>query len=180
MDDVKKFLIGGVITLVLGGTAYTFTQEDVINNFAEDTGVSQEQAKEYVNNIKESDIVPYQELGAGLVSDGRLTVDTAEEIDCVNYEYDWETTLLSCDDGKSQLRQSGEDDIALGNSYIKLDSDTTTVSDIQETISLIDKVNANYDLPILQALMTSSDIDEIKKTNSYNKSLLKSALEGEK
>ncbi len=180
MDDLKKFLVGGVITLVLGGTAYTFTQQDVINNFAEDTGVSQEEATEYVNNITDSDLVPYQEIGTGLVNDGQLTVDAAEEIDCINYEYDWETTSLSCYDGKEQMRRVGEDDIALGNSYIKLDSETSTTGDIQETIAIIDKVNTNYNLPIIQAIMTPSEIDEHKKTHSYNKSLLKSALDSQK
>lgn len=180
MEDINKWIVGTIITVVIGGTAYTFTQEDVINNFVEDTGVSQEQAQEYVNNIKDSDLVPYQKIGTDIVNDGQLTVDNADEIDCVNYEYDWETTLLSCYDGKEQMRRVGEDDIALGNSYIKLDSETATVSDIQETILMIDRVNNNYDLPILQALMTPSDIDETKKTNSYNKATLKAALDSEK
>jgi hypothetical protein len=43
--NIKEAVIGTIITVVIGGTAYSINQVDVVNNFAEDTGLTQQQAE---------------------------------------------------------------------------------------------------------------------------------------
>ena len=73
-----------------------------------------------------------------------------------------------------------KDYISLGESYIKLDLENSTNTDIKETISLIDKVNNNLNLTIIKSIMTPSEIEDEKKTHSYNKAILKTASESER
>jgi hypothetical protein len=85
---VKEAIFGTILTVVIGGAAYTVNKEDVVDNFADDTGLSQQQAEEYVDSVGEEDLVPYSELGAGYVKDGNDVLSSADEIDCANY-YDF-------------------------------------------------------------------------------------------
>lgn len=175
---VRELIAGGVVTLIIGGGVYTVNQQDVVDNFADDTGLTQQQAEEYVGNIKQEDLVSYSELGNSYINDGNQVLAGAAEIDCVNYEYDWQSPTLSCELGKSQLIELGNDEVALGNSYIKLSTDNATTTDINKTINLLTEVNLDYDFEIVRKIVDFSSIDETKKTNSYNKSLLQAALEG--
>lgn len=94
--SIKELAAGAVITLAIGGTAYTVNQADIVNNFATDTGMSQQEAEQYVNDVKEEDLVSYGELGAGHIRDGEDLLSGTSEIDCVNYEYEWQTNSVSC------------------------------------------------------------------------------------
>ena len=179
MDSIKNIAIGGAITLLIGGTAYTFNQADVIQNFADDTGLTQEQAEQYINQIPEEELVEFDELGYSEIEYGQELIAQANQIDCVNYEYEWESTSLSCFQGKTQLQNLARDNVLLGQAYVKLASDSASEVEMIETIRLIDKMNLHYDSKIASYIYSWSQIDEIKKTNSFNKSLLKSALESE-
>jgi hypothetical protein len=172
-----KKIIGGVITLVIGGTIFTVSKADIAKNFSKDTGLSQEEAQQYVENIKEDDMVSYDKLGSDFISDGQDILKVSSDLDCINYSYKWETNTLSCNGGKSQLNKFGDDEIALGKAYTALSAKTATKADMSTVISLIDKVNADLRLEIVSNVLNFQSVDEIRKTNSYNKALLQSALE---
>lgn len=168
--------IGGVITLVIGGTLYTVSQGDIAKNFSANTGVSQTQAEQYVNNIKPSDLASFSKIGASLVNDGNSVLST--NIDCVDYTYKWQTSSLSCEDGKSQLETVGRDEVTLGNCYEALDTNLgdSGKAKIQECISDIDSLNSDYSLPIVAVGLDSNTIADTKNSNAYNKSVLQAAL----
>ncbi len=176
--SIKQVVVGGVISLVVGGTAYTVNQADVVKNFSNDTGLTQEQAEKYVNGIKEEDMVTYDKLGESYVKEGQDIINEADSIDCVKYQYDWETVSLPCAEGNAQLHKTGQDEVILGESYKKLNSDSASKSDMSSTIQYIDNVNTDYNSGIMTSYLDKAAIDDIKNTNSYNKALLKSALEG--
>ena len=175
--SVKEIVAGTIITLVIGGTAYTVNQADVISNFADDTGMSQEDAEQYVKSVDEDDLVPYDEVGASYAKDGRDVLSVAVDIDCVNYRYEWESPLLSCDQGKEQLNELANDEIALGDAYTKLASKSASKADISKTVGLIDEVNSDLESGIVRELLDTATITENKNTNSYNKAMLQAALE---
>lgn len=177
--SLKELVAGGVITLVIGGGAYTVNQSDVINNFAEDTGMTQQQAETYVNQISDEELVPYEELGQDYIDDGQEMISYASSIDCYNYTYDWESPYLSCYQGKQQIDQIGRNEIALGKSYQVLGSDNASRIDISTTILHIDRVIADHNLEIVSQLYSYSDLEDSKNTNHYNKALLETALESE-
>jgi len=176
---MKDLIKGGIITLLIGGSAYTISQSDVIKNFADDTGLTQEQAEEYVNNISEDELFSFDKIGADLIDEGKEIDSLTPEIDCVNYEYEWESARLSCQEGKAQLGILARDYISLGEAYIKLSSDSASEADMSETIRLIDRLNSDFQLEMVSAILDLATIDEIRKTNSYNKAILKAALESD-
>lgn len=177
--SIKEVAVGTVATIVIGGTAYTINQADVVNNFADDTGLTQQQAEQYVNEVDESDLVSYSELGSDYIDEGQEVRNIAAQTDCLNYEYEWESATLSCKKGKTQLNKIGKDSILLGRAYKKLDSDSASKNDISRTIKLIDDLNAGYELDIVSRILDSATIDEVKKTNSYNKAVLEATLESD-
>lgn len=172
-------VIAGIITLIIGGTAYSISQGDLVNKFSEETGMSQTAAEQYVENIPDDELASFDEIGSDFISSGEDVLDMASEIDCVNYYYEWETDTLTCDEGKSQIIEFGESEIALGEGYKALSSESATVVNIYSVITLIDRNNENYSLEIIVILLGQSYIDEAIKTNLYNKALLKAALESE-
>lgn len=174
-----KGLFKGIVVLVIGGVAYSVSQADIVDNFSKDTGLSKEQAEQYVENVSEDDLVSFEQLGINYISDGQEMVSSANEIDCVNNEYEWETYSLSCEEGKSQIKKFGNSEIAVGNAYKKLGSDSASTSDISLAITLIDELNANYSLTIIRQVLDYSTIDESKKINSFNKAILQSALDSD-
>lgn len=176
---VKEIIAGAVVTMVVGGTAYTVSKADVVDNFADDTGMTQQQAEEYVNGVGEDDLVPYDKLGADWVTDGNDVLGTVAKVDCVNFQYEWESDSLTCDQGKTQIFELGNDEVSLGNSYIKLSSDSASKADITTTIGFIDEVNSDYESGIVKYFLDASKIDETKKSNSYNKANLQAALESD-
>ncbi len=179
MDDLKKFAVGTIITLVIGGTAYSVTQEDVVNNFAQDTGLTQEQAEQYITGMNEDELDTWDNVGKEMVQEGTDVISIAAGIDCTNYEYEWESVSLSCAQGKSQLQTLGQNTLNLGRSYLKLSTDTATSADMEQTIRDIDTLNASLRLSVVTANFHSTEIEEIRNTNSYNKAVLQAALGGE-
>ena len=177
MDSIKNIAIGTIITIIIGGTAYNVSQSDIIKNFADDTGLTQEQAELYINEIPEEQLAAWNEIGYEFINDGQELLKMANEIDCVNYEYEWESFTLLCSEGKIQFTELAKDSVSLGQSYIKLDSDSASTSDIKETIRLIDKLNSDYQLEAISVIVDWLTIDETKKTNLYNKAILKAVLE---
>jgi len=171
--------IAGIITLIIGGTVYSVSQADVASIFSEETGMSQKEAEEYVENIPDDELVSFDELGLEIISFGQDILSIASEINCVNYFYEWETETFSCDEGKSQLKTIGNSEIELGKAYQVLSSESASSEDIYSAIRLIDRVNDNYDLEIYLELLDYSEIDEAIKTNLYNKALLQAALDSE-
>lgn len=171
--------IAGIITLIIGGTVYSVSQSDVVSNFSAETGLSQKEAEAYLENIPEDELVSFDVLGAELISDGEEVLSIATEIDCADYYYDWETESLSCEEGKSQFRQFGESEIALGQAYQVLSSDSASKDDIRAVIWHLDRMNERYNSEIIVQLMDSSDRDEAIKTNLFNKALLQAALDSE-
>jgi hypothetical protein len=171
--------IAGIITLIIGGTVYSVSQADIVSKFSEETGMSQKEAEQYVENIPEDELFSFDELGSMMISEGQDILGIVTEIDCVNYYYEWETDTLSCEEGKSQFRRFGESEIALGEAYRVLNSDSASTEDIYTAIRLIDEVNENYSLEIMIKLLDYSDRDESIKTNLYNKALLQAALDSQ-
>lgn len=177
MSESKGGIVGAIITVVVGSVAYSVSQADIVKNFSKDTGMSQQEAEQYVQNITEDDKASWSEIGSGFISDGQDFIDTASEIDCVNYEYEWETKTLSCEKGKSQLMKFGNEGVELGKAYKILDSESASTEDISLVIKLIDKDNANLNLEIVSQLLDNETINELKNTNSYNKSVLQAVLD---
>lgn len=177
MDSIKNIIGGGIITIFVGGAAFSFSQQDVVDNFASDTGMTQEQAEQYVNAIPEEELATWTEIGTDYVTESGKTLVMANEIDCVNYEYEWESPTLTCSQGKAQLQKIANTEKSLGQSYIKLDSDTAVAEDMRTTISFLDMLDSDYEHEISTTVFDTKVLDEIKTTNSYNKSLLKAALE---
>lgn len=174
MDIIKNIATGAVITLIIGGAAYNISQEDVIQNFADDTGLTQEQAEQYINQIPEDQMDTFSVVGSDFLKEGRELLEIANDVDCINYEYDWS---ISCLVGKSQINKLAKDSTSLGYAFRKLDSDSASEEDIAETIRLIDQINSDYELEMAYNLWDLSELSDAKKINSYNKALLKAALE---
>ena len=172
-------IIGGIITLIIGGTVYGVSQADIVSHFSDETGLSQEEAEQYIESIPEDELVAFYEVGSEFIAEGQEIVNLASEIDCVNYYYEWETDTLSCEEGKSQFIIFGESEIELGKAYKVLDTETASTNDIYSVIRLIDGVNENYKLEIITQLLDDTDIDDATKTNLYNKALLQAALDSE-
>ena len=171
--------IAGIITLIIGGTVYSVSQADIVSKFSQETGMTQKEAEQYVENIPEDELFSFDELGSMMISEGEEILSIVSEIDCVTYYYEWETDTLSCAEGKSQFRRFGESEIALGEAYQVLSSDSASDQDIYTAIRLIDQVNENYNLEFMITLLDYSDRDEAVKTNLYNKALLQAALDSE-
>lgn len=174
-----KGIFKGIITIAIGGTIFTFSQTDLVKNFSKETGLSQKEAQQYVESVSEDDLVPYDKLGSDFISDGQDILSSSREIDCANYSYDWETSTLSCEKGKSQLSKLGNDEIALGKAYTILASESASREDMSSVISLIDRVNTDLNSEIVSQILDSQTIAELRKTNSFNKALLQSALESD-
>lgn len=172
-----KKILGAVITLVIGGTVFSFSQADLVKNFSKDTGLTQQEAQQYVNGIKKEDLQSFDKIGSEFITDGQKLVEDANNIDCINYTYKWESSNLNCEEGKSQLNTIGNDEITLGNEYGVLNTKNATKDDMSLTIKDIDAVNADLGLEMTTAILDQSNIDDIKKTNDYNKALLETALQ---
>jgi hypothetical protein len=175
---MKKTIIGGIITLVIGGTGFTVSQTDIVKNFASETGMSSQQAEQYVSDAQ-TNLESFSKLGQDLVSDGNSVLGKAGEIDCATYTYGWEAADLSCPEGASELSTIGNSEVKLGNCYSALGEDLGDAAKpkISECIDDIDAVNSSYSLPIAVKVIQTDKMSEIKNTNLYNKSVLKAALE---
>ncbi len=175
---IYKSIIGAIATLVVGGGVYSVRQADVVNNFAANTGMTQEQAQKYVSGIDQSSLTTFDKVGASLVSDGNLANDEASKIDCENYQYEWETKTLTCIEGKRQLSAVGQGEITLGKVYEKLNSDSATKDTMTEAINDIDALSSLYKSEVIKVMLDVAAINDITQTNAYNKSILQAAIQG--
>ena len=171
--------IAGILTVVIGGTAYAVSQKDVVKNFSNETGLTQQEAQQYVESIPEDELASFDELGAGHIVGGQDILDAAADLDCVNYQYEWQTDTLSCDEGYAQLMEFGQSSVELGETLKILGSESATPKDIIEAIRLIDRNNLSVDSEIMVMLLGESGVDEYIKSNLYNKAILKTALESD-
>ncbi len=169
-------LIGVTVSLVIGGTVYTFSQSDIARNLAADTGMTQAGAEQFVENINEGDLVSFDELGNSYL-DAANNFSPKPPIDCSNFTYEWETETLSCEQGKSQLQELQKRHTLLGNAYIKLSQKSATDADIVASISGIDSLYTAFDFEILQSFIKLEEINKLKMDLSYNKAVLNAALE---
>ena len=174
---MKKTIVGGLITLILGGTAFTISQSSVVNNFAKNSGMSHQQAQQFVNNSQKN-LQSFSKIGQALVSDGNKILSTSSGIDCVNYTYQWVTSSMSCSEGVNELQTIGNNEIQLGNCYEALGSNlgNAAKSKISECINDIDTVETSYNLPIAVELISSNQLTRFRDSNLYNKSVLQAAL----
>ncbi|NLB71349.1 MAG: hypothetical protein GX797_05010 [Chloroflexi bacterium] len=170
-------VVGGIITLVIGGTAYAITETDVVKNFSKETGMTQQEAQQYVENISEDELVSFEELGVDYITYGQEDLEVAAGIDCETYIYDWQTVTMSCEEGLAQLIEYGESKVALGKAYKELTNDSASDEDIREAIRLIDRFNQSFNSELIKGLFGEAEADEIIKTNLYNKALLQTALD---
>lgn len=177
---IKSGIIAGIVTLVIGGTAFNVSRETIVENFSKDTGMSKQESEQYVDSITEDDMVEYSELGADYVSEGQEILDMASEIDCINYYYEWETESLSCERGILQWKNLGNSEIALGKGYIILSSKSASTDEISYVIKCIDDFNKNLNSEIVKQILDYEIINELKKNNSFNKALLQAALDSNK
>lgn len=172
-----KGAIGGIITLVIGGTSFAVSKTDIVDNFARETGMSQQEAQQYVENSQKN-MVSFSEVGASLTKEGEEINSTSAKLDCANYEYDWESSDLSCSQGKTQLSTIGRNEVELGDCYQALGTDLGSAAKdkISECIEDVDRLNASYELPVATKILDSKTIRDGKNTNSFNKSVLQAAL----
>jgi hypothetical protein len=179
MDSIKNIAIGGIITLVVGGTAFTFSQQEMVDNFAQNTGMSQEEAELYVSSISEEELVSFGEIGNDFIAESKNTFALLEELDCVHYEYEWESSTLSCNDARKQLRETGNTEKKLGELYVKLETNNASREDMLKVIDVLDILNTNYRYEVFSVIMEDDVVEELIMTNIYNKTLLETALESE-
>ncbi|HNW95775.1 MAG TPA: hypothetical protein PKW57_08675 [Anaerolineaceae bacterium] len=170
-------VVAGIITVVIGGTAFAISKTDVIKNFSEETGMTQQEAQQYIEAISEEELISFDQLGEDHITDGQDALNLASEIDCVKYQYEWESDTLSCEEGLAQYIEFGESSIALGESYKVLGSDSASNADIEAAIRQIDRFNECLRSEIIVTLMGQANADEVIKSNLYNKALLQTALE---
>ena len=178
MVRMIKMFIGGVVAVVIGGTTFAVSQADVVNNLSTNTGMSQEQAQQYVNDIPQSELASFDKIGQSFIDDGNSVFEFLPSIDCVNYVYDWETPAMSCNDGKAQLLTVANDEIKLGKCFKALDTNlgNAAKAKITECLSDINTVDSDFNLPVVTTLLDSKSITESKNTNAYKKSVLQAAI----
>ena len=60
---------------------------------------------------------------------------------------------------------------------MRLSSETASEDDMRTVIDYLNQLNIDYELEVAVIAFDKNTIDEMKMTNSYNKSLLRAALE---
>jgi hypothetical protein len=88
MKSITNIIIGGIITIIIGGVSYNVSKSDIVKKFSINTGMNEKQAEQYINAISENELVSWEEIGRQLIDDGALMVNLISEIDCLNYKYD--------------------------------------------------------------------------------------------
>lgn len=176
MGSITKNIIGSVVAVAIGGSVYTVSQTDIVSNFSKETGMSQQESQKYVEDIQD-DLVSWSEVGDTFVTAGEADMKAASEVDCENYTYEWVSDDLTCENGKAEIYQIGNDELLLGRAYKKLSVESSDKSDIPEVIRLINVVDVHYDSVLIKRINDAATIDEMKKSNLYNKATLQAVLE---
>ena len=169
--------IAGILIVVICGAACTVGQKEVVNNFSEETGMTKQEAEQYIENISEDELISFYELSENHITTGQEVFKIVVDLDCDNYQYEWETETLSCPKGLSQLILFGGRNLDLGEIYKVLGTGQTFTKNYEEAIALIDLVNESLSSEILVALFGENSIEEMIKSNLYNKAILQTELE---
>jgi len=53
MSKSKGGIIGAIVTVVVGSVTYSISRTAIVENFSRDTGMSKQEAEQYVENITE-------------------------------------------------------------------------------------------------------------------------------
>lgn len=173
---IRRFVVG-ILIIVIGGTACTVGQKEIVNNFSEETGMTEQESQEYIENISEDELISFYELSEEHISTGQEVFKIVTELDCDNYIYEWETETLSCIKGMSQLIIFGGRNLDLGEIYKVLGTGQTFTKNYEEAIALIDLVNESLSSEILVALLGEKSIEEMILSNLYNKAILQTEVE---
>ena len=158
--------------IVLFGTACDSSQKAVVKNFSEETGMTQQESQQYIENISEDELISYYELSKSHTATGEEIFNIVLELDCDNYIYEWETLTLSCLKGMSELVTFGNINTNLGEIFKVMGDGYSFTKDYKEAITLIDKLNESLKSEIMVALLDENIIEEMIKTNLYNKSII--------
>lgn len=76
--------------------------------------MTQQESQQYIENISEDELISFYDLSASHITLGEEVFKIVREMDCENYQYDWETETLSCGLGMMQLTLFGGSNIELG------------------------------------------------------------------
>lgn len=182
MNEIGKKIVSGIVSvLVIGGVGYAISQSKLVDNFSKETGMSQQEAEEYVKNVKEEDLLGAKELGESYIRHSQETQKTNDEIDCatstIDFAEDFGTDCVTVKAELTKLRRAEE---KIGQAYIKLADDKADRTDTQNVINALDEYVAIIKKPIFSNIFTEESIDDLIKTTAYNKSLLVTALQEDK
>jgi hypothetical protein len=182
MDTIKNIAIGGMVTLTLGGVAYSFSHEDFVNNFAEESGLSQEQAEVYISDSEGRDGVSFGELADDLTRAAAPLQEALSKLDCESFsaadiKIVQETYGTSCEVLKMQGEQFTEATVRLSQSYRTLDGEVFTIENMVHAINSIDNYVETLDSQFIMLSMGTTSIAKMKLTGAYNKSVIKTAVE---
>jgi hypothetical protein len=173
---IRRFIVG-LLILVIGGTACSVGQKEIINNFSEETGMTKQESQQYIENIPEDELISFYELSEDHITAGQEVFKIVTELDCDNYQYEWETETLSCIKGLSQLTTFGVRNLDLGEIYKVLGTGYAFTKTYEEAIALIDLLNESLSSEILVAILGEKSIEEMITTNLYNKAILQTEVE---
>lgn len=174
---IGRFVVG-ILIIVIGGTACTVGQKEIVENFSKETGMTEQESQQYIENISEDELISFYELSESHITTGQEVYKIATELDCDNYQYEWETETLSCIKGFSQLIIFGERNLDLGEIYKVLGTGYAFTKNYEEAIALIDLLNESLSSEIMVALLGENSIEEMITTNLYNKAILQTEVEG--
>jgi hypothetical protein len=182
VENAKNLVIGGIITLIIGGLTYSFSRQDLIDNFTADTGLSQQQAEEFISSKLDEEGSSWEELGHEFSLASQSLQKIHNSIDCENLSSEEfliikEGVSLSCDEALEQIAQIANSAESVSVAYLKLSEDNVSRDDVRETVFYLDQFITDLDSPVLVPFISSSTIEDYKLSSSLNKSLLKTALE---
>ena len=153
------------------------SQKEVIKNFSEETGMTQEESQLFIEDIPEDELVSFYELSTNYNAMGEKVFKIATELDCNKYIYEWETKTLSCIEGKAQLIIFGGLNFELAKVYKLIGAGFALTKDYEEAFELIDKLNESLRTEAIVVLFGENNIEVMIKSNQYNKVILQIELE---
>lgn len=172
-----RTLGAGILVFVIFGTACDVSQKDVIKNFSQETGMTQEESQQFIEDISEDGLISYYELSTNHNTVGQEAFKIVLELDCNNYIYEWETETLSCGSGMAQLIIFGGLNLDLAKVYKLMGAGYAFTKDYEEAIELIDKLNESLKTEFIVLLFSENNIEEMIKSNQYNKVIIQTELE---
>lgn len=143
--------------------------------------MTQQEAEEYVKNVKEEDLMTAKDLGEDYIRESKETQKMNDTIDCATDQTNFvEDFGADCATVKVELTNMQQSEEKIGKAYIKLADDDASRTEIQNTINVLDEYSTLLKKPIFSKIFEKELIDELIKTTAYNKSLLVTALQENK